>query len=109
MWHHFAAEGDVELIYAPVITEGQVVYLKVLIEEYIDNRTKLFPIAPLRPKHHYLCHYPSLIIYFGPLIRLWTLWYESKHTFLNNVPGNCTILRICAKLWQRGTNFYNCT
>ena len=65
---------------ALVITEGQVAYLKVLIE-YIDNRTRLFPIAPLRPKHHYLCHYPSLIIHFGPLIRLWTLLFESKHFF----------------------------
>lgn len=84
----------VELICAPVITEGQVAYLKVLIEEYIDNRTRLFPNAPLRPKHHYLCHYPSLIIHFGPLIRLWTLRFESKHTFFKQ----CAIKNLCKTL-----------
>lgn len=71
----------VELICAPVITEGQVAYLKVITEEYICNRKRLFPNDPLRPKHHYLGHYPDLIIHFGPLIRLWTLRFESKHTF----------------------------
>lgn len=71
----------VELICAPFITEGQVAYLKVFIEEYMDNRKRLFPNAPLRPKHRYLCHYASLIIHFGPLIQPWTLQFESKHTF----------------------------
>lgn len=71
----------VELVCAPAITAGQVAYLKVIIEEYIYDRKKLFPDHPLKPKHHYLCHYPELIIHFGPLIRLWTLRFESKHTF----------------------------
>ena len=32
-------------------------------------------------KHHYLLHYVELIIHFGPLIHLWILRFESKHTF----------------------------
>lgn len=71
----------VKHVCAPAITAGQVAYLKVIIEEYIYYRKKLFPDHPLKPKHHYLCHYPELIIYFGPLICLWTLRFESKHTF----------------------------
>jgi len=71
----------VELICAPAITTDQVAYLKILIEEYIYFRRQLFPNEPLKPKHHYLLHYPELITHFGPLIRLWTLRFESKHTF----------------------------
>lgn len=71
----------VELVCAPAVTTGQVAYLKVLIEEYICTRQKLFPDNPLRPKHHYMCHYPDLIHHFGPLIRLWTLRFESKHSY----------------------------
>ncbi|KAG1948860.1 immunoglobulin lambda-1 light chain-like [Pimephales promelas] len=63
----------VELICAPAITTDQVAYLKILIEEYIYFRRQLFPNEPLKPKHHYLLHYPELITHFGPLIRLWTL------------------------------------
>ena len=92
----------VELICALVITKGQVAYLKVLIEEYIDNRKRLFPNSPLRPKHHYLCHYPSLIIHFGPLIRLWTLQFESKHYFFN-------FKNLCKTLAERHHNFYKHT
>ncbi|CAM4664412.1 unnamed protein product [Leuciscus chuanchicus] len=73
----------VELICAPAITTDQVAYLKILIEdsEYIYFRRQLFPNEPLKSKHHYLLYYPELITHFGPLIRLWTLRFESKHTF----------------------------
>ncbi|KAL0148647.1 hypothetical protein M9458_055974, partial [Cirrhinus mrigala] len=65
-----------ELICAPVITVGQIAYLAVLIEEYIETRKMSFPSHPLKPKHHYMSHYPELIERFGPLIRLWTLRFE---------------------------------
>lgn len=70
-----------ELICAPVITVGQIAYLAVLIEEYIEARKMSFPSHPLKPKHHYMSHYPELIERFGPLIRLWTMRFESKHSY----------------------------
>lgn len=89
----------VELICAPAITRGQIAYLKVLIEEYIVSRQETFPSHPLRPKHHYVLHYPDLIMCFGPLIRLWTLRFESKHTYfkqcaqkLHNFKNLCSTL-----------------
>uniref|UniRef100_A0A8C2BC44 Uncharacterized protein n=1 Tax=Cyprinus carpio TaxID=7962 RepID=A0A8C2BC44_CYPCA len=69
------------MVTAPKIHANQVAYLKALIEQYIDSRFSLFPTIPLKPKHHFLLHYPELILHFGPLIRLWTLRFESKHTF----------------------------
>lgn len=71
----------VELICAPAITTGQIAYLRVLIEEYLHIRMLTFPDQPLKPKHHYIMHYPELIVCCGPLIRLWTLRFESKHTY----------------------------
>uniref|UniRef100_A0A8C2CPU8 Uncharacterized protein n=1 Tax=Cyprinus carpio TaxID=7962 RepID=A0A8C2CPU8_CYPCA len=63
----------VDLTCAPKINTNQVAFLKVLIEEYLQLRSTSFPGKPLQPKHHYLVHYPELILHFGPLIRLWTL------------------------------------
>ncbi|XP_076059717.1 uncharacterized protein LOC143036354 [Oratosquilla oratoria] len=71
----------VELVCAPAIAQGQIVFLASLIEGYIDYRATIFPNINLRPKYHFLCHYPELIVRFGPLIRLWTMRFESKHSY----------------------------
>lgn len=39
----------------------------------------------LLPKHHYLEHYPHLIRMFGPLVALWTMRFEAKHSFFKQV------------------------
>ena len=71
----------VEMVCTPNITELDVAYLQVCIEEYLFDRKLHFPNCNLKPKHHYLYHYPELILAFGPLIRLWTLRFESKHSY----------------------------
>jgi hypothetical protein len=71
----------VEYAVAPKISLGQIAYMKILIDEYLERRRRLFPDVRLRPKHHYLSHYPSLTIKFGPLIRFWTMRFESKHQY----------------------------
>ena len=71
----------VDLICAQKISKPQVTYLDAIIQEYLDVRKTLFPNTNLRPKHHYLRHYPGLILKFGPLIRLWTMRFESKHSY----------------------------
>ncbi len=58
----------VEMIRAQNISVPQVAYLDVLIQEYLESRKALFPESNLKPKHHYLCHYPALTLKFGPLI-----------------------------------------
>lgn len=87
---------------APTITADQIAYLDVLIEGYIQSRVELFPDHPLKPKHHYLCHYPELILQFGPLIRLWTLRFESKHTFFKQCARKLhNFKNLCATLAER--------
>ena len=101
----------VDLVCAPIISTGQIAYLQVLIEEYLQIRKETFGDHPLKPKHQYLCHYPELIVQFGPLIRLWKLWFESKHTYfkqrarkLHNFRNLCQTLaerhQLCWKCWN---------
>lgn len=78
----------VQLVCAPQITMPMIMRLKDLVEDYLSQRIDLFPDAPLRPKHHYLLHYPYLITQFGPLIRLWTMRCESKHSFFRRCLRN---------------------
>lgn len=69
-----------EYVSAPSITENQVAKLKELTALYLELRASLFSV-PLQPKHHYLMHYSELIFYFGNLIRLWAMRFESRHMF----------------------------
>lgn len=71
----------VELICAPKISHSQVALFSVLIVEYLETRKEMFPDCKLKPKHHYIVHYAALILKFGPLIRLWTMRFESKHSY----------------------------
>lgn len=71
----------VEIVCAPKISAAQVSFLQVHIQDYLETRKHLFPSDKLKPKHHYLLHFPFLIMKLGPLIRLWTLRFESKHSY----------------------------
>jgi hypothetical protein len=85
----------VNIICSPSISSGQIVFLKWLIDDYLDTRRKLFPNCSLKPKHHYLSHYPWLITQFGPLIRMWTLRFESKHSYFRKISINlCNIINL---------------
>jgi len=88
IWHSslFLTE-IVEIICAPIIHKFFLPYLQVIINEYLDFRTQIFK-KNLRPKHHYISHYPYLIDQFGPLIKVWTLRFESKHTYFKRVIQN---------------------
>jgi hypothetical protein len=75
----------VELVCAPRLSISQIAYMETVIKEYIEMRMELFPSIKLRPKHHYLLHYPRLTHLFGPLIRMWSMRFESKHSYFKRV------------------------
>lgn len=53
-----------------------------LLFKNIWNQEKVCLLSLLKPKHHFMRHYPSLILKFGPLIRVWTLHFKSKHSYI---------------------------
>lgn len=88
----------VEMVCAPKISVEQICYLHILVEEYLELRAEIF-LTPLKPKHHFLLHYAFLISQFGPLIRLWTLRFESKHAYFKKCAKQCKNFRnICSTL-----------
>lgn len=87
---------------SPTLQSSQVAFLKVLVEEYLEGRADLFPERKLRPKHHFLLHYYYLIFMFGPLIKVWTLRFESKHSFFKRCARYCqNFVNITSTLAER--------
>uniref|UniRef100_A0A1A8BQ80 Uncharacterized protein n=1 Tax=Nothobranchius kadleci TaxID=1051664 RepID=A0A1A8BQ80_NOTKA len=92
----------VELVCAPQISHNDIAYLKIMIEEYIYLRHSMFPDKALKPKHHYLPHYPELILHFGPLIHLWTLRFKSKHSYFKQCSRKVhNFVNLCKTLAER--------
>ncbi|XP_052130221.1 uncharacterized protein LOC127751151 [Frankliniella occidentalis] len=70
-----------EIVCSPTIHKSNLPYLQEITNSYLTVRKNLFPDVKLRPKHHYLSHYSWLCLMFGPLMKVWTLRFESKHTY----------------------------
>lgn len=75
----------VELIVSPVHTQESIGYLDIKISEHRHRFLSLFPQQKLLPKHNFLEHYPELIQAFGPLVAMWTMRFEAKHSFFKRV------------------------
>lgn len=49
-----------------------------LIEEFLERFTSVTK-SSLKPKFHFLVHYPKMFLKFGPLVQVWTMRFEAKH------------------------------
>jgi hypothetical protein len=78
----------VDLVVSPIQTQDSIAYLDFKISEHRIRFQEVFPDCHLKPKHHFLEHYPYLIQQFGPLVSLWTMRFEAKHSFFKRVARN---------------------
>ena len=78
-----------EIITAPSLTKYDIFYvMEDIITDYLDLRTQatnLLQMSSPKPKHHFLSHYPQLYYENGPLISVWAMRMESKHTYMKSV------------------------
>lgn len=75
----------VELVLSSAHTDLTVCFLESKISERRHRFLETFPQERLIPKHHFLEHYTQLIKDFGPLVSLWTMRFEGKHSFFKRV------------------------
>ena len=71
----------VEILVSSSFTEESLSYLEAKIFEHRKLLIEVFPDVKLKPKHHFLEHYPGLIRCFGPVVDFWTFRFEAKHSF----------------------------
>lgn len=94
---------------APVLHTGHTLVLMDLIEEFLQSFLTNFPTESLKPKFHYLLHYPKLINLFGPLIHQQTIRFEGKHNYFKELVYRTKNRKnICRSLALRH-QYYQCT
>lgn len=75
----------VELVMAPLHTAETIGYMQSKISEHRYRYFEVFPDEKMRPKHHFLEHYPLLTTVYGPLVHFWTMRFEAKHRFFKRI------------------------
>lgn len=94
----------VEILSLHSITSRNVEKLEIIIPKYLHNLLELFPDFTLKPKHHFLLHYPDIIRKVGPVSKISTERFEAKHRDLkkvaNNVQTRKNIPLTLAKKWK---------
>ncbi|KAJ8043215.1 hypothetical protein HOLleu_10206 [Holothuria leucospilota] len=71
----------VEVVTAPMVNKALCVFLANLMETFSTTYFNLYPNENMKPKLHYLIHYPQQMLEFRPLIHCWTLRFEGKHVY----------------------------
>jgi len=51
-----------QICVSPIFSVDLVDYLKVLIELYLSSFCECYPHKSIRPKQHYMIHFPSQIL-----------------------------------------------
>lgn len=72
-----------QICFSDSITDTDLVLLEELVKTHLKNFSKLFKCT-LKPKHHFLTHYASVIRSSGPVINNWMMRMEAKHKFFTD-------------------------
>ncbi|KAL2080249.1 hypothetical protein ACEWY4_024042 [Coilia grayii] len=75
----------VEIVMSSHFNDELIDFLDCKISEHRELLQTTFPNYRLRPKHHFIEHYPQMVKIFGPLIDVWTMRFEGKHKFFKQV------------------------
>jgi len=68
----------IDILLSYTFTESTIIHLKQLIIQHNSMYIRLFNDT-LKPKHHFLIHYPTIIEYSGPPRHYWCFRFEGKH------------------------------
>ena len=69
----------VEYCMAPKVNKVVSNFLAYLIEMFLSAYYDKYNEITMKPKFHFLTHYPKVMFLYGPLVHCWTLRFEGKH------------------------------
>ncbi len=76
------------IIFSNVIKKQTVEVLRDNIDKFLEYFKRAFNESTFIPKFHYSCHYPDLILNYGPLIRFSSMRFERKHLYFKKLSHN---------------------
>lgn len=74
----------IQILMSDVISEAQLERLSNLISTHLKCYQEFFGQV-LKPKHHFLIHYPRIIRCMGPVVKFWAMRMEAKHQYFKRI------------------------
>lgn len=68
-----------QIVFSSRIYESNLIELENQIKTHTSNVLKFDKKQRLKPKLHFLTHYPHVVRQMGPVIHFWTMRMEAKH------------------------------
>ena len=79
VWNYYSLLHElVNILLLKTVSREIINYLESLIAEHHRKYQNVFG-TKLKPKHHFLIHYPRLLRKLGPMCHLWTMRFEGQH------------------------------
>jgi hypothetical protein len=75
----------IDFIFSREVTIEESFFIEHLIKDPNNHFLELYPDCHLKPKLHFMIHYPSQICQLGPLVNFWTMRFEGKHRFFKRL------------------------
>ncbi|EEC07499.1 conserved hypothetical protein [Ixodes scapularis] len=97
-----------DIIMSRKIPFSHIALLQRKIQFFIMNFISMFPAVKIPCKMHYLIHYPSCILKFGPLVELWAMRFEAKHQYFKNISRKIRNFKNISKSLAMRHQFYQC-
>ena len=96
VWEIYLTLSNIcDIVFAPSVKMEWISYLDVQIQEFLERFASYCDFAGrIKPKMHFMIHYPALIIKFGPVTHLWAMIFEAFHQKVK-------------KVMKRGSSFKN--
>ena len=86
VWDILTSIQDVvQVCTSPQVDPALCDFLADLIEMFLEKFFTEFPENSMKPKFHYIIHYPQLMMKFGPLVHCWSLRFEGKHLYFKEL------------------------
>ena len=91
----------IDLTFSASISEPGIEHLRCKIEDHHESYIQVSG-EQLKPKFHFLLHYPDIIRAIGPLKQYWVMRFEAKHRFAKRIANNiCNFKNICKSVAER--------
>ena len=90
VWEYVIALSKiVDIALYPIATKDLIIHFNSLISRHNELFLNLFKVN-LKPKHHFMTHYATIVKVAGPLKHLWSFRFEAKHQQLKAYAKNIT-------------------
>ena len=101
----------VQFVTSPALSRGDLFYMRQQISRFLKEWFTMNSDVTVKPKAHYLIHYPTQYETFEPLVDSSTLRFESKHQVLKqsicHSKNSINLIRSMANKHQFSQTYYN--